>query len=102
LALLSAFGVRHGLFSQAVAALSPFFMEAYKIGIADIGLLIGLYLATGIFLALPGGPSAKTLLAKSRSFWRVADEALGVDDRNRQALGKCNSLPGISGHWRVL
>lgn len=44
---------------QAAAALSPFFMEAYKIGIADIGLLIGLYLSPGIFLALPGGAIGK-------------------------------------------
>lgn len=59
LALLFSIRVAMAFQFQAVAALSPFFMEAYKIGIADIGLLIGLYLAPGIFLALPGGAIGK-------------------------------------------
>jgi hypothetical protein len=55
LALL--FGVRVAMAFQfqAVAALSPFMMSEFKVGIADIGLLIGLYLSPGILLALPGG-----------------------------------------------
>ncbi|WP_306258978.1 CynX/NimT family MFS transporter [Pararhizobium sp. IMCC21322] len=59
LALLFSIRVAMAFQFQAVAALSPFFMEAYKIGIADIGLLIGLYLSPGIFLALPGGAIGK-------------------------------------------
>jgi MFS family permease len=43
---------------QAVGALSPLFAEAYGVGLADIGLLIGLYLAPGIVVALPGGALA--------------------------------------------
>ena len=40
---------------QAVAALSPLIAEDYGITFADIGLLIGLYLAPGVFVAIPGG-----------------------------------------------
>ena len=36
---------------QAVGALSPAFQEAFTVGIADIGVLIGLYLTPGLFLA---------------------------------------------------
>jgi MFS family permease len=43
---------------QAVGALSPLFAGAFGIGLADIGLLIGLYLAPGIVIALPGGALA--------------------------------------------
>lgn len=40
---------------QAVAALSPVYMARFDVALADIGLLIGLYLAPGLFIALPGG-----------------------------------------------
>jgi MFS family permease len=40
---------------QSVASLSPAIMEAYDVGLGDIGLLISLYLAPGIAFALPGG-----------------------------------------------
>ena len=40
---------------QAVAALTPLFTESFGVGLADIGLLIGLYLAPGIAIAFPGG-----------------------------------------------
>ena len=40
---------------QAVGALSPAFQEAFAVGIADIGVLIGLYFTPGLFLAAPGG-----------------------------------------------
>lgn len=43
---------------QAVAALAPLVSEAHGASLADIGLLIGLYLAPGIFIALPGGAVA--------------------------------------------
>lgn len=59
LALLFSIRVAMAFQFQAIAALSSFFMEAYSIGIADIGLLIGLYLSPGIFLALPGGAIGK-------------------------------------------
>jgi len=40
---------------QSVAAMSPALMKAYSVGLGDIGLLIGLYLAPGLVFALPGG-----------------------------------------------
>jgi MFS family permease len=40
---------------QSVASISPAIMKAYGVGLGDIGLLISLYLAPGIALALPGG-----------------------------------------------
>ena len=43
---------------QSIAALSPLVSEAYNVGLADIGFLIGLYFAPGIFFALPGGAIA--------------------------------------------
>jgi MFS family permease len=43
---------------QAVAALSPLLVESYGVSIADIGVLIGLYLAPGILVAIPGGAIA--------------------------------------------
>lgn len=43
---------------QAVGALSPLLVDAYGISIADIGLLIGLYLAPGVIVAIPGGAIA--------------------------------------------
>ena len=43
---------------QAVAALSPLIMEVHGLNLADIGLLIGIYLAPGIIVAIPGGAVA--------------------------------------------
>lgn len=43
---------------QMVGALSPLFVTTYGVGLADIGLLVGLYFAPGIVIALPGGSLA--------------------------------------------
>ena len=40
---------------QSVAAIAPMLRHEFGVGLAEIGLLIGLYLAPGIALALPGG-----------------------------------------------
>ena len=40
---------------QSVAAVAPLLGQAFGVGLADVGLLIGLYLAPGMALALPGG-----------------------------------------------
>lgn len=65
LALLFGIRVTMAFQFQAIAALSPFVMETFHVGIADIGLLIGLYLSPGIFLALPGGAIGKRFGEKS-------------------------------------
>jgi MFS family permease len=40
---------------QSVAAVAPLLGSEFGVGIADIGILIGLYFAPGVALALPGG-----------------------------------------------
>ena len=59
LALLFCVRVTMAVQFQAVAALSPELMNQYGIGLADIGLLLGLYLSPGIIIALPGGAIAQ-------------------------------------------
>lgn len=44
---------------QAVAALSPVMMDVFSVGLAETGLMIGLYLAPGLLLSLPGGVLAQ-------------------------------------------
>jgi len=55
LALLVLVRTGTGIQYQTVASLSPLLMSDYSLGIADIGLLIGLYHAPGTILAFPGG-----------------------------------------------
>lgn len=43
---------------QSVAALSPLLVDEFGIGLAEVGFLIGLYFAPGVFFALPGGAIA--------------------------------------------
>lgn len=43
---------------QSVAVLSPLLVDSYGVSIADIGLLIGRYLAPGVVVAIPGGAIA--------------------------------------------
>lgn len=44
---------------QSVASLAPLITRDLGVGLADIGLLFGLYLAPGIAIALPGGAIAR-------------------------------------------
>ncbi len=46
---------------QSVAAVAPLLGNQFGVGIADIGVLIGLYFAPGILLALPGGAIGQKL-----------------------------------------
>ncbi|MBW0004043.1 MAG: MFS transporter [Hyphomicrobiales bacterium] len=59
LALLFVVRTAMALQFQSVAAVAPMLRHELDIGIADIGLLIGLYLSPGIVLALPGGAIGK-------------------------------------------
>lgn len=43
---------------QSVGALSPLIVSETGIGLADVGLLIGLYFAPGVLVAIPGGTLA--------------------------------------------
>jgi MFS family permease len=46
---------------QSVAAVAPLLQQSFGVGLADIGILIGLYFTPGIVLALPGGTIGRTL-----------------------------------------
>lgn len=55
LALLFAVRTTMAVQFQSIAAMSPIIMQEFGFALADIGLLIGLYLAPGVVIALPGG-----------------------------------------------
>lgn len=59
LALLFAVRATMGLQYQSVAAVAPLVARDFSVGLADIGFLIGLYLAPGIAVAYPGGAIAR-------------------------------------------
>src|ERR1700712_3015256 len=44
---------------QSVAAVAPLLGRDFGFGLADIGILIGLYFAPGVALSLPGGALGK-------------------------------------------
>lgn len=46
---------------QSVAAVAPLLEKIFGVGLADIGLLIGLYFTPGVVLALPGGAIGRAL-----------------------------------------
>ena len=46
---------------QSVAAVAPLLEKTFGVGLADIGLLIGLYFTPGVVLALPGGAIGRAL-----------------------------------------
>jgi MFS family permease len=46
---------------QSIAAVAPLLGDAFGVGLADIGVLIGLYFAPGVVLALPGGAIGQRL-----------------------------------------
>lgn len=57
---------------QSVAALSPFIIEGYAATLADIGLLIGLYLGPGVIVAIPGGTLAARFGDRRIVAWSLA------------------------------
>lgn len=59
LALLFLVRAGMGVQFQLVPSLAPLFIESFALTVAEIGLLIGIYQAPGIFLALPGGTVAR-------------------------------------------
>jgi MFS family permease len=46
---------------QSVAAVAPLLEQTFGVGLADIGILIGLYFTPGVVLALPGGAIGRRL-----------------------------------------
>jgi MFS family permease len=50
---------------ESVAAISPVIMDEFGVNLADIGILISLYLAPGVVIALPGGEIGRRCTDKS-------------------------------------
>lgn len=46
---------------QSVAAVAPLLQQTFGVGLADIGILIGLYFTPGVVLALPGSAIGRAL-----------------------------------------
>ncbi|PWJ16218.1 CynX/NimT family MFS transporter [Jannaschia seohaensis] len=86
---------------QSVAALSPLMLEVYGLTLVDIGLLIGLYLAPGIVVAIPGGVLAARIGDKRIVGWSLvlmlAGGALLAWAPGDWALGAGRVLAGIGG-----
>ncbi|MFC4671228.1 CynX/NimT family MFS transporter [Seohaeicola nanhaiensis] len=59
LALLFLVRAGMGVQFQVVPSLAPLVIERFAVSLAEIGLLIGIYQAPGIFLSLPGGALAR-------------------------------------------
>ena len=68
LALLFAIRATMAFQFQSVAAVAPLLGSDFGVGLADIGVLIGLYFAPGIALALPGGAIGQRLGDKAAVF----------------------------------
>ncbi len=75
---------------QSVAALAPLVAADHGAGLADIGLLIGLYFAPGIVIAIPGGAIARLL----------GDRRVFAGGMVMMLLG--GLLPVLSQSWDVL
>jgi MFS family permease len=73
-ALALLFTVRLGMAFQyhLVAAISPVVMRELGVGLADIGLMISLYLAPGVAIALPGGEIGRRWGDKSAVLFGLA------------------------------
>ena len=75
---------------QSVAALAPLVVEDHGASLADIGLLIGLYFAPGMVIAIPGGVIAN----------RLGDRRVVAGAMALMLLGAL--LPLVGGGWNTL
>ena len=66
LAVLFAIRLTMAFQFQSVAAVAPLLDQTFGVSLADIGWLIGLYFAPGLFLALPGGAIGKRFATSLR------------------------------------
>jgi len=75
---------------QSVAALSPYVIDSFLLTLADIGLLIGLFLGPGILVAIPGSAIAA----------RVGDKRVTVISLGLMLIGAI--LMAIAPGWEML
>lgn len=77
LALLFATRVGLGLQFQTVSSVSDDLIAAYGMGYADVGALIGLFMAPGVFLALPTGFAGRVFSDRAIAATGLGALALG-------------------------
>lgn len=86
---------------QSVAAVAPLLQTQFGVGLADIGLLIGLYFTPGVVLALPGGAIGARVGDKPTALAALALMLIGslmmalADGWNLQVAGRL--VAGIGG-----
>ncbi len=98
LALLFGLRVTMAIQFQATAALSPFMMEGFGLGLADIGLLIGFYLLPGIVFAMPGAAIGQRFGDKRTVFEPVGRRKL-PDSNIVSYAGPCKRLETPVSGW---
>lgn len=76
---------------QAVGAVSPTFMDTYRVALADIGLLISIYLAPGIVFAVPGGAIGQ----------RFGDKPVVLFGLALMIVGGLLMAAATSWHWQI-
>jgi MFS family permease len=85
---------------QSVAAVAPLLGHDFGVGLADIGLLIGLYFTPGVALALPGGAIGQKFGDKTTALGALLLMLLGgiamalSDSWNGQVAGRLISGAG--------
>src|ERR1700693_2813907 len=62
---------------QSVAAVAPLLSSEYGVGLADVGVLIGLYFTPGVALALPGGAIGQRFGDKTTGLAAIALMLIG-------------------------
>lgn len=92
IALLFAVRLSMAFQFQSVASVSPLLMAQYGVTLAEIGLLIGLYLAPGLVFALPGGEIAR----------RFGDKQVVLFGLGLMILGGIMMTVGATWQWQIL
>src|SRR5262245_4550752 len=62
---------------QSVAGMAPLLSRALGIDLTDVGILIGLYMAPGVALALPGGAVGRKIGDKTAVLFGLALMTVG-------------------------
>jgi MFS family permease len=77
LALIVLTRLSMGVQFQSLASVGPLVVEDLRLSYAELGTLVGLYLAPGIALALPGGLIGRRLGERRAVAWSLAVMVLG-------------------------
>ena len=77
IAMLFVVRIGLGLHFQTLGSVSGNLVEVYGLDYADIGVLVGLFMAPGLFLAVPAGTAGRYLSDRWLSGWGMMALALG-------------------------